>query len=578
MLYLTIRYFKLYLFLASGLSGLGFVAAASAETAQPAAQGSKRVTSTEVSAANSNTQSEVSIIMAPEAIAVTTTQMSQAVPITVKQIQTEPTPTIDNQVTSVSQLADVQPTDWAFGALQSLIERYGVVAGYPDGTYRGNRAMTRYEFAAGLNAALERVNELIQSRSDSVSRDDLVTLQRLQEEFVAELTTLQGRVDTLEASTAELEANQFSTTTKLLGQVIFAANAGGFSGDRIVDPTGIEIADEDPSATIVYRVALDFNTSFSGTDLLKIRLDGLSGRGGNDNAAGFLDPNFGSALEFTTRGVPNPNFGVSRLYYTFTPLNNLSLTIGPAIVTTDYVDRNSYASGILDFSTLALVNNYLLFPVNGPSSGAVLDWNPGQGPFKVRALYAAADAANPNSNNQRVVPGVFPFARLLYPNGGGDRGLFGDPDQGTVELEYAPSRALALRLQYSLGNVFDGSFDVFGANFELALSRQLAVFGRYGYGSYNDTAFGDIEPNYWMAGVSFRDLFVPGALAGVAAGQPFIDNAIGNATQTNIEAFYNFPVSDNIRITPLVQVIANPANQDSNGTIITGTLRTVFSF
>ncbi|OWY66980.1 hypothetical protein B7486_33615 [cyanobacterium TDX16] len=48
------------------------------------------------------------------------------------------------QVTSVSQLSDVQPTDWAFQALQSLVERYGCIAGYPDGTYRGNRALTRY--------------------------------------------------------------------------------------------------------------------------------------------------------------------------------------------------------------------------------------------------------------------------------------------------------------------------------------------------------------------------------------------------------------------------------------------------
>jgi len=51
------------------------------------------------------------------------------------------------QVTSVSQFSDVQPTDWAFQALQSLVERYGCIAGYPNGTYRGNRALTRYEFA-----------------------------------------------------------------------------------------------------------------------------------------------------------------------------------------------------------------------------------------------------------------------------------------------------------------------------------------------------------------------------------------------------------------------------------------------
>ena len=74
------------------------------------------------------------------------------------------------QVTSVSQLSDVQPTDWAFQALQSLVERYGCIAGYPNSTYRGNRAMTRYEFAAGVNACLDRVNELI-----ATATSDLVT-------------------------------------------------------------------------------------------------------------------------------------------------------------------------------------------------------------------------------------------------------------------------------------------------------------------------------------------------------------------------------------------------------------------
>ncbi|HAA28121.1 MAG TPA: hypothetical protein DCE56_11165, partial [Cyanobacteria bacterium UBA8553] len=46
------------------------------------------------------------------------------------------------QVTSVSQLTDVDPTHWAFQALQSLVERYGCIEGYPDRTYRGNRALT----------------------------------------------------------------------------------------------------------------------------------------------------------------------------------------------------------------------------------------------------------------------------------------------------------------------------------------------------------------------------------------------------------------------------------------------------
>ena len=55
-----------------------------------------------------------------------------------------------DQVASVTQFSDVQPTDWAYQALSNLIERYGCVAGYPNATYRGSRAMTRYEAAALL--------------------------------------------------------------------------------------------------------------------------------------------------------------------------------------------------------------------------------------------------------------------------------------------------------------------------------------------------------------------------------------------------------------------------------------------
>ncbi|QNI52248.1 putative porin/ P stress induced [Synechococcus sp. RS9915] len=47
----------------------------------------------------------------------------------------------EEQVTSITQFSDVYPTDWAYQALANLIERYGCVAGYPNGTFAGNRAM-----------------------------------------------------------------------------------------------------------------------------------------------------------------------------------------------------------------------------------------------------------------------------------------------------------------------------------------------------------------------------------------------------------------------------------------------------
>lgn len=484
-----------------------------------------------------------------------------------------------DQVTSVSQLQDVQPQDWAFVALQSLVERYGVIAGYPDGTFRGNRAMSRYEFAAGVNSVLEKINQLIVTGKENlVTTEDLQTLQRLQEAFAAELAGIRGRVDSLEANTAQLEANQFSTTTKLQGQVIFAVNAGGFDSQRIIAPRGRVITEDIPNATFIYRASLDLNTSFQGTDLLKVRL--VTGSdGANDNAAGFLEPNLGSTLDFSIPGR-NGQFSLARLYYTFTPTQDLNITVGPAIVAPDFVDKNRYANvSFLDFSTQALVNNYILLPRPG-GGGAVIDWHPQASPIKLRALYVAGDATNSLPENQRLVGGGAAEDIRLFPTAGGgaDGGLFGDPYQGFVELEYAPSQALAVRLQYSGGRLFGSSFQGLGVNFDLALSQRLGLFGRYGYASYPNTTLGDINPNYWMVGLAFRDLFVKGAIAGLAIGQPFIENAVGDATQTNFEAFYNFPVSNNIRVTPLIQVIANPANQDANGTIISGTLRTVFSF
>jgi hypothetical protein len=480
----------------------------------------------------------------------------------------------------ISNLRDVETTDWAFLALRSLVERYsGVIVGYPDGTFKGNRSLTRYEFATALKVALDQINELIANGTqDAVRQDDLLTLQRLQQEFATELETLRKRVDVLEASSAELEANQFSTTTKLQGQVVMALNAGAFDGQRLIAPRGAVIAEDDPNPTFIYRASLDLNSSFQGSDLLKIRL--VTGSdGANDSATGFLEPNFGSVLDYSIQGRNN-QFSLARLYYTFAPAKDLKVTVGPAMVAPDFVDKNRYANvSFRDFSTQSLVNNFILLPRPG-GGGAVIDWNPGGGAVKFRALYVSGDATNRLPENQRLIGGGAPEDIRLFPTAGGgaDGGLFGDPYQGFVELEYSPNQALSVRLQYSGGRVFGSSFQGVGVNFDLAIGKRLGIFGRYGYASYPNTSLGDIEPNYWAAGIAFPDLFAKGGLAGIAVGQPFIESNVGNATQTNYEIFYNVPVNDNFRVTPLLQVVTHPSNQNANGTIFSGTLRTVFSF
>jgi hypothetical protein len=96
------------------------------------------------------------------------------------------------QVRSVSQLSDVQPSDYYFQSLQSLIERYGVNVAYPDGTFRPYRAMTRGEFAILLNTALNSLvsKEITTKTSDLGTKEELLTLQKLADKLESEVESL----------------------------------------------------------------------------------------------------------------------------------------------------------------------------------------------------------------------------------------------------------------------------------------------------------------------------------------------------------------------------------------------------
>jgi hypothetical protein len=484
------------------------------------------------------------------------------------------------QVTSVSQLSDVQPTDWAYQALQSLVERYGCIAGYPNSTFRGNRAASRFEMAAALNACLDQISDRF------ATKEDLEAVRALQEEFKAELATLKGRVDSLEARTATLEAQQFSTTTKLSGKAVFIGQYGDITGDGFVTPQGNTINAGQGRANVLSMVKLDFNTSFNGSDLLQTSIAaGNNGQGLASELGGLTFRPDGATPAFASLGTnalsfyPNEVY-LYRLAYTFKPNKDLSVTVGPKLYPNDFLDFNSYAnSPFSDFTSYSFTNNPLIIPFSNNflgGAGVGLDWKPNNGPFSVRATYVAA---SPNNS-------------IANANGGG---LFGDPYQASAEVEYAKSfgkddvNNFAVRLQYTNSATFDVSQNAGGINVEATFGR-FGIFGRYGisaakaYGTAA-TPSEDFTAQTWMAGVGVKDLFVPGSLLAGSVGQPFINNlpptatfGPSNATQTNIEAFYRFPVNDNISITPGVTVITNANNTAGQPTIIEGYVRTTFSF
>ena len=139
------------------------------------------------------------------------------------------------QVTNVNQLRDVSPTDWSYDALKSLTENYGCISGLPDGTFQGDRPITRNEFAAGLNSCFEYIERSLnsQKRSNLMSifygntriftEEDgsITTIIAEGDMFEIGFATVGSRTDESESRIIQLEDNQFSPTTKLTGETVF---------------------------------------------------------------------------------------------------------------------------------------------------------------------------------------------------------------------------------------------------------------------------------------------------------------------------------------------------------------------
>ncbi|MBW4491586.1 MAG: iron uptake porin [Oscillatoria princeps RMCB-10] len=454
------------------------------------------------------------------------------------------------QMTSVEELSDVQPADWAYQALKSLVERYGLRLSYPDGTFRGNQPLTRYEFAAVLAEALEKIPPLIAGDREQFA-EDMATLQRLERDFGQALADLSNRLDKITAGTTKLEENRFSATTKMTGQLILTPSTG-------------------TAAPIVTRQRLNLLTSWKSEQLLVTQLE--MGNGGYDPVSRAQNEGenlLGSAGKLAgAGGLDYVGVGdtvrLSKLQYTFRPLSGLAVTVGAKMSPRDFIDRNRFANDeAVDFNSSFFVSNPLIVQnqidrLGG--AGVAVNWDIKGAPVSLSALYIAADAEDSQKG-----------------------GFFRDRNQGSLELKFSPDPSWAFRLQYTKAIINDSNISAVGINAEWATNRTTGFFGRFGFGSYDgfNTVLGrdlDAHPWTWAVGVTLRNWAVPGTLAGVAVGQPFVTGDVGDATQTNFEAFYSFLVSDNLSITPSVIAVSHADNDSDNGISWHFAVRSVFSF
>ena len=543
------------------------------------------------------------------------------------------------QVTSVSQFSDVKPTDWAYQALSNLVDRYGCVAGYPNGTFKGGQAMTRYEAAALLNACLDRVTE---------TTDEL---KRLMKEFQKELAVLRGRVDGLEARVGELEANQFSTTTKLKGYAAMVVGANSYGGNLVTTPAinainGAPVGGKYASyasqvqgaMAFAYDLRLDLDTSFTGKDLLRTVLRAANAQGSNGSA-------FGTGLTtmeaFFEQPAGDNELGVFQLFYNLPLGDQLTASAGPLVRGDDPGMLGLWpsvypAETILDYFTHAgSPNAYTMANVGG---GAGFVYSPRWAKGLTLSQNYIAGIGSSFGGSVGLASSGNPSLGGVMTNGSGSGAISQIGYTGERAPLIGGSYGIALAYSYTQNLALDSGTplalfysDYNNSNGGYTSANNVGLSGYWkperpglipsiswglGGGSYSisnngtyGTAVQGITTASWYTGLQWDDAFRRGNVLGMAVGQaPFVTNAGSAAANTprfftteegyangafdsNMlwEWWYRIQLTDSIAVTPALFFISavdgqygrlNTSNgqQNASNNALGGLLKTTFKF
>ena len=492
------------------------------------------------------------------------------------------------QVTSVFQISDVRPTDWAFTALQSLVERYGCIAGYPDKTFKGNRSMSRYEFAAGLQACLDTVQSKIQDNTTSIAKQsDLETLKKLTTEFAPELSILSGRIDRLEAKAQTLESNPFSTTVKLSGQTIVGLStaAGG-------NPPGLG----QTNLNLTYMTQLQLSASFTGRDILRIGVIT-----GNTDREGFGNPeSLNTFMAYQSfQAALNNQLRLNTLEYRFAATPKFVIAVQPVgfSLTSVLSPNSSYTSaGEGAVSRFAAFNPMLR--IGDLDAGVGFDWLISKH-WRLQAAYGA-----------RTCESTFTLAALrgTLTDCGVSHGFFNaDHSAWGVQLLNKPNNNISIGLAYINAYSSDGQLDTFtGSNnadisggfnepanihalsgtlrWRIMPQVTLGAWGGLAVALSRDSGAATIASTFLFS-LGVDDPFGrKGDQFAILAGMPprlnggLLIEQFDQVFSWHLETFYRFRINDRISITPGIFYVTNPGHISSNSNLFVSTIRTTFSF
>jgi Carbohydrate-selective porin, OprB family len=363
----------------------------------------------------------------------------------------------------------------------------------------------------------------------------------------------------VEAPKTETPApNQFSSTTKLQGQVIFGA-------------TGTVGGDFSRNTAFGHRSRLELKTDIGGgtltTRLQAVGL-GLSNQNPNAGTAAVATPE--GSLSWTD-GTTTNSIGVDALKYEFALSPQTQVVVAAnAGASDDFTDTiNPYFDGDGASGSISAFGNRpsIYYTVQGAGVGIRHKLSDST---ELSLGYLARAASNPTAGNGLLGGGYGALAQLTFKTGENSkvgvtytRTLNSDPGTGSLNANLL------------------GNSNNFGIEGSFQLSPEFALGGWAGY-TQNQATGGDRQIWNWAVTAAAPDLGGKGNLAGFLVGQEPRVTSSGNGTTDptsglHIEGFYQMKVNDNLSITPGLIYLTAP-NQSSGNSAIIGALRSTFSF
>jgi hypothetical protein len=520
------------------------------------------------------------------------------------------------QINQATEATEIQRSDWAYQTLAALSAKYNC-GNMPTGT----EPLSREQFATSLNNCVQSMEQLVARKKPrraikkrrpaapavvappeptpevvpappeptpvappapvepAVSQQDLDQIKQLVQSFSTELQAVDGRIQAVDAKVTKLKDQSFSTTTKLVGEAIFAVT--GLAGG----PTSAT-----RSTIFSDRVRLNFRSSFTGKDLLLVRLQSR-----NSNS-------FAGAVATSASGTNMTRLGFEGSEENATTIQRLQYQLPLAPTTKVFVE--TVGSEFND-------NYYTFNPEHqAAGTGAVTRFGRFNPVYRLSGEGAGIGIDHKFSPNlgfilSYAVPRVGGLETVNNPTNG--NGLFNGSNVLFSQLTLKPSDDVNLGLIYAraynstgtgvsgatgsniANNPFNGAptsanhYSVLGS---VNLSKDLILSAWGGLTqATRETGGGTADIWNYAATLAVKDFGSKGSTLGFVVGmQPKLTGnsaiaaRVDRDTSLHIETFYKYKFSDNLYITPGLLLLTNPESNSNNPTEYLGTIRTTFVF